>query len=189
MCPTPCLVLHLPYLTKPSQCNLSKCFHSPYVVTASQVTPQNLNLILHKAPRMPHSVLAPGFLISRYPPTSLFQSHRLSSAKSRVAAPCSYRRLTLLLFLKTGSPKDPLPLLSSQVGLALLPQSSCPWAERTGGGSASLSYCSLPLPYLSPSLLLGTPSSEPAFIRLHHPLFHIIGACNNGALPAISPWF
>ena len=54
-------------------------------------------------------------------------------------------------------------------------------------------HLSLIVPYHSHTFLLlsslGTRSSEPPFIRLHHPLFHIIWACNNGALPAISPWF
>lgn len=85
--PNTCHALHLLYLTKSSQYNFSNCFKLSYVIAASQVTPQNLHLILHKAPRMPRSVLTPCFFISRYAPTSPSKKHSLPSAKPPVSLP------------------------------------------------------------------------------------------------------
>lgn len=113
MRPAPCLVLHLPYLTKSLQCNFSKCFNSPYHHCLPG-HPSEPELDSPQGSPQPHSVLVPGFFISRYPPTSPSHSHSLSSAKSPVSLPpplrdaspsCAFLRLAPL---RTHFPCCPL---------------------------------------------------------------------------------
>ena len=153
-------MLHLPYLTKSSQCNFSRCFNSPYVITASQVTPQNLNLILHKA-RKPHSILAPGFFISRYPPTAAAAAAKLLQSCLILCDPID-RQPTRLPCPWDSPGKNTSPCQSHSLSSAKSPVSLPPPLRDA---SPSCSFLSLaPLRHTSPAVLSSEAGSAPTVL-------------------------